>query len=356
MQILIVAGGQGTRLWPASTKSKPKQLLSFLNNKTLLENTYERFSNSFSDSVFIATTKHYAKDIQKTLPSIPKSHYSIEPTLKDRAPAIGLAALILHHHDPEAVFMTAWSDHYIKEEKKFINIIKNAERYLHKNPETTITIGIIPSEPHIGYGYIGTHSPIQNNLNLPLYKVKEFKEKPDLQTAQKYLRRGNYLWNSGSFLWKTKTLLTLFEKHLPEIYSLLQKILPYIGTKKQQNMINKIYPDMPKIEIEHGLIEKLDNLATIRADITWADVGNWQIIKKIQSPKGNALNGNVETINTNNSLIYNYGHGLVATIGISDLAVVVTDDTTLITTLKEAELIKSLITNLKSHPKNNKFV
>ncbi len=155
MNILILAGGSGTRLWPASRRHKPKQLLPFIGKKTLLQNTYERSRQLVNPGhIYIGTLNQYAKSIRQQLPEVPMNNYSLEPALRDRGPAIGLAALIMHHHDPLSSFVTAWSDHYIKEEKKYLRTLKKAENYLKKNPQTTITVGVVPHFAHPGLGYI----------------------------------------------------------------------------------------------------------------------------------------------------------------------------------------------------------
>lgn len=361
MNILIFAGGSGTRLWPISRKSTPKQILKLVGDKTLLENTYERCRSWVKqDRIFIATLNDYKNVIKKQLPEIPISKYSLEPVLRDRGPAIALAALIMHHDDPESTFMTMWSDHHIKEPRNYFKkLLQSAEKYLNNNPNKVLTIGVKPTHPHTGFGYIKKQSKIPNKLGLPLFKVNSFKEKPDLKTAEKFLKSGKYLWNSGYFIWKTKTLLDLYKKHLPEVYELLNKIEPYIGTKKQQWAINKFYPLMPKVEIENGIIEKIKNdITTIEAGFDWIDIGSWKEIKDVQSKqKENFSRGLHLGHETSNSLIYNFNpKQLVTTLHTKDLVIVVTPDAVLISDKDKSIELKEIIKKLKEDKTFKKYL
>jgi hypothetical protein len=208
MNILIVAGGNGTRLWPASRQKKPKQLLTFLNDKTLLQNTYERFSSKIpAKNVYVATAERYASSIQKQLPGVPYKNYSLEPVLRDRAPAIGLAALIMDHDHPNSVFATSWSDSHIEPKKKYLDILRKAEKFLSHHPEMIINVGVKPSFPHTGLGYIEQGKKIANKEGLAVFQAQSFKEKPNHALAKKFLAKKTYLWNTGMFIervWKWK--------------------------------------------------------------------------------------------------------------------------------------------------------
>ncbi len=361
MNILIFAGGSGTRLWPVSRKSTPKQLLKLVGNKTLLENTYDRCKSWVSkDRIFIATLSEYKKLIKKQLPQIPDSHYSLEPTLRDRGPAIGLAALIMNHHNPDSSFMTMWSDHSITEEKGYFkNLLQLADKYLDKNPEATITVGIKPTFPHTGFGYIQKGSKVNNNLSLPLYNVRSFKEKPDFKTASKFVKSESYLWNSGYFIWKTKTLLDLYKQHMPEVYKILMKIKPFLGTKQQQKAIDKWYPKMPKIEVENGLLEKIrGNIKTIEANFVWNDIGSWKIIKDIQTlDHENLMTGLNLDHGSKGSMVFNYNpKQLITTLNTERLIVVATKDAVLIANKDSSEELKLLIKKLSEDPKLKKYL
>ncbi len=357
MYALIMAGGSGTRLWPVSRRKTPKQLLKLIGNKTLLQHTFHRLLKGFSAShVFVATTSQYAAEVSKQLPRVSKSHYSIEPVLKDRGPAIGLAALIMHHADPASSFVTAWSDHFIKNETVYFNTLKIAENYLSEDPSAFVTIGAVPKHAHTGLGYIKRGSLIKNSQNIQAFKAK-FTEKPDLKTAQKFLASGNYLWNTGYFVCKTATLLDLYQKHLPEIYALLMRIKPALGTKHQQKTIDQIYPLMPKVDIERGLLEKLNNIVVLPAGFDWADIGSWKVIKDVLSEEHvNLVQGHAIAHNTKGSLIYNYEPKLIATVGLSDTVIINTKDVLLVINKHESERIKELIEKLGADKKLSKYL
>jgi mannose-1-phosphate guanylyltransferase len=357
MNILILAGGSGTRLWPASRKAKPKQLLPFIGGKTLLQNTYERFLKfAKPNNIYIGTLTDYAAAVRKQAPKVPPGNYSLEPALRDRGPAIGLAALIMNYHDPRSSFVTAWSDHYINPEKKYLTMLKKAERYLDQHPETTLTVGVVPAFAHTGMGYIERGGKI-TTPGLALSKVAAFKEKPDRKTAERYAKSKRYLWNTGYFIWKTATLLELYRRHLPEVYALLMKIKPALGTKRQQETINRIYPRMPKVDIEKGLIEKIGNRAVITADFAWADIGSWRIVKEILSDPGrNLIRGPWAGVDTEDTLVYNYTNRLVSTVGMKNCVIVATDEVVLVADKNSSEEIKKLIQILERDPKLKKYL
>ncbi len=356
-----MAGGAGTRLWPVSRKNKPKQLLKLIGDKTLLENTYDRCLEWVpADHIFIATTTDYADSIEAQLPNIPRNHYSIEPCLRGRGPAIGLAALIMQHHDPEAIFMCMWSDHSIKSEGHyFTNLLTDLEKFLSDHPESTITVGIKPQHAHTGLGYIEKGQKLENQYGLPLHKLKSFKEKPDIETANRFVAEGNYLWNSGYFAWKASTLLNLYKTHLPEIYNILMELKPYIGTTEQQSKINELYPRMPEVDIESGLLEKIqDNVLTLEGQFAWHDIGSWRVIKEVQSEgQENLTKGLVLSHDTENSLLYNYTDRVIlATVGVKDLVIVVTPEAVLVADKNKTEEVKKIITQLEEKAELSKYL
>ena len=355
MNILIFAGGSGTRLWPASRKSNPKQFLKFVGNDTLLEHTYKRMRKGVKPSqIFIATASGYAKQIQKQLPQISKDHYSLEPTRKERGPALGLAVITMQHASKDDIFATAWADDHIKQDDIYHSTLQNAASYLKNNPKIIMAVGITPSAPNSGFCYIQTGKALEDSI----YTVKKFTDKPTLKQAQTYFDSGKYLINSGYFISTGDHILSLYKKYQPKCYELLMKIKPAIGTKKQQAVIEKLYPLMPAFDFEDIMRKNPSELLVTPGAFDWADVGRWSVIKDIQSSsKENLSNGLTLSHETTGSLIYNYNpKQLVTTLHVNNLVIVVTPESVLVADKNNAEELKHLIEKIKSDPKLKKFL
>jgi mannose-1-phosphate guanylyltransferase len=354
MFAIIVAGGSGTRLWPVSRKKAPKQLLKIVGNETLLGLTFKRLHKGFlAKDIFVATTQSYYAQIKKQLPLIQSSNYSIEPAMRDRGPALGLAALIMQHKNPNASFITSWSDDFIKNTGAYIRDVKLAEKYLKKHPSSIIAIGAKPSSAHVGFRYINLDKKIAGQIS----SVKGFTDKPNVKTAEKYLASKNHLWNTGYFVTTIPHFLKLYQTYLPEVYSLLMQIKPYIGTKKQQSIINKIYPKMPKVDFESVLIKHPQNLLAMPASFDWQDVGRWSTVKEILSGDGkNLVLGNALVVDGKNNLVYNYEQKFIGAVGLENMIVVNTKDALLIIPKDKSEQVKELIEKLKTDKKLEKYL
>ncbi len=355
MNILIFAGGSGTRLWPASRKATPKQFLNFVGNSTLLQQTHARMRKGVkNDQIFIATNSDYASQIQKQLPAIKQSHFSLEPARKDRGPALGLAILIMQHSSRDDIFATAWSDDFIKQENVYHKTLQQAQSYLKKHPDNIVAVGIKPSSPSTGFRYINSGKATAPGI----FQVKKFTDKPNLKQAQAFFKSGNYLINSGYFISSGAHILSLYKKYQPKAYDLLMQIKPAIGTSKQQAVIKKLYSKMPKFDFEEFLIKNPRELLVIPGKFDWADVGRWSVIKDIQSSqKENLISGQALTHETTGSLIYNYTpKQLVTTLHVHNLIIVVTPEAVLVADKNNSEELKHLIEKLKSDPKLNKYL
>lgn len=357
MNILIFAGGSGTRLWPASRKSTPKQLLKFVGNDTLLQHTYKRVRKGLkADNIFIATASNYASQIKKQLPNLPKSHYSLEPMRKDRGPALGLAVLIMSHQNDDKVFATAWADDHIEQTQLYHETLTQGAEFVKDNPNSIIAIGIKPTSAHTGFCYIQTAKPIFRNEHI--FNVRAFTKKPNQTQAEKYLKSGDFIWNTGYFISHADHILALYKKYKPEAYTLLMKIKPHIGTTKQASMIKKYYAQMPEFDFEEILNAHPEQLKAIKAEFDWADVGRWSVIKDIQSkPSENHTKGLTLSHETNGTLIYNYNpKQLVTTLHLKDIIVVVTPESVLVADKNHSEELKNLIERIKADSKLKKYL
>lgn len=341
-----------------SRKSKPKQLLKLLGDKTLLEATYHRLQKGFlPKEIFIATTSDYERHIRKQLPEIPKQNFSIEPEVRDRGPAVGLGALLINHAEPDSTFVMAWSDHYIKDVAGYFQSLKIAEAHLNDQPEKILTIGALPSSPHTGLRYIQVKKGGNSKKSEKVFNVKAFKDKPTHKQAENYLKSGDHLWNTGYFVAKTGHFLKFYEKHLPEIHKVLMQIKPYLGTKKQQWAINYFYPRMPKTDFEYILLKHPEVMACVKANFDWIDVGSWQVIKDVLSgEKDNLIKGLALHHKAEGSLIYNFEKKLVAITGLSDVVVINTKDALLIAPKNQSESVKELMNKMKADSNLKKYL
>ncbi len=350
MDVIILAGGGGTRLWPVSRTSNPKQFQPFLGKHTLLQKTYQRVRKGFSPkNIFVSTNAVQQKLIARQLPQVPLEHYIVEPTKRDTAPAIGLAAAWLAKRNPESIFVTANVDHYIEKEPAYHAALKAAEQVVCKHPQSVALLGINPTYPETGYGYIKMGRYAIRVGKQEVFHVDRFVEKPDFATAQQYLKRWEYLWNPAMFVWRAQTLLDLFKKHLPKHYAVLMRIQKAIGTPAQAATIAREFPKMASISIDYGIIEKLKHMYVLPVDLGWADVGHWRTVRDVlQGGKPvNVIRG--QHIGTaKNSLIYSYTKRIIATAGVQDLIIVDMDDALLVCPADRAQDVKKLVDELKA--------
>ncbi len=290
--VLIMAGGIGSRFWPRSTEKTPKHLLKIFNDKNMLQNTIDRVEKlTTKEKVFVISNFSQAKLLlQET--NLLKENLICEPFGRNTAAAIGYGALHFSLLDEDASMVVLPADHYIRENDKFKNIIELGLAEIEKCPSHLVTIGIAPTYPATGYGYI----QIGEKLSDKIYRVKTFAEKPDLKTAEKFISSKVFYWNSGIFIWKAKTILKMIEKHIPDLYESLMKIKETIVNKKEISVIERIYKDMKSISIDYGVMEKAENIKVILGDFNWSDVGSWKEVYRFKEDKadkkGNVIEAN----------------------------------------------------------------
>ncbi|MEZ4180569.1 MAG: sugar phosphate nucleotidyltransferase [Candidatus Doudnabacteria bacterium] len=355
MNALIFAGGQGTRLWPASKQSNPKQLLKFIDNDTLLEHTYKRLVDQINPAnIFISTLPKYKNLIHSQLPNIKEENFFLEFEKKGLGPALGLSMILLELKDQPGTFVTSWTDHYIKDQEKYHYTIKLAESFLEKHPDSIVAIGVKPTSAHTGFRYIQT---MDNNLDQKVVDVKEFTDKPNSKQAEEFLTSGKYLWNTGYFISNPKHILSLYKKYLPDVHKVLLEIKEALQ-KDNQKLAAKLFSQLPEFNFEAFLIENPNELKAIAADFDWVDVGSWQTIKSIQSTEQeNISRGLVYNLGGTGSLIYNYNiNQLVTTLNIKDLIIVATEDSILIADKDSSQEIKTLISDLEKNPELGKYL
>ena len=345
---IIMAGGIGSRFWPLSKDNYPKQFLDILGTgKSFIRSTYERFSPVIPDENFlVVTNKAYKQLVLEHLPMLKADQVLCEPARRNTAPCIAYAAYHIQSRCKEANIVVTPADHLVTNEIEFQRIIRLGFDFLSKNPTALMTIGIKPSRPETGYGYIQV--PKQDHLP-EVVKVEKFKEKPDYDTAVKFVADGNYYWNSGIFLWTLEGIMHAFEQYLPSLVDVFEKGKVYFGTNEEQDFIDKHFVDCPNISIDYGVMEKSPDTFTIPADFGWSDIGTWGSLfthaKKDEN--GNALRGKVVAID-NRKTIVNIEDGTEAIVqGLDDYLVAYRDNSLLVCRLHDEQQIKAWIEKLK---------
>jgi mannose-1-phosphate guanylyltransferase len=355
---VIMAGGAGTRLWPMSRTGKPKQLLRFIATdsgpQSLLQVAANRLRGLVdARNIYICTGASYAQQVLADLPMLPESQLLGEPMGRDTANAVGFSAAILHKRDHEAAFAVLTADHIITPLDVFQAALQKAFDAVEKHPELLVTFGITPTFPATGYGYV------QRGPELPglpgVFTVQSFREKPKEELAREYLAAGTYAWNSGMFVWKARTILDQLRQHLPDAYEGLMKIADAWDTPRQSEVLNAVYPTLPKISIDFAIMEKAPHVATIAMPIQWLDVGSWPSYGETlpADPSGNRSGGNprIVHLDSHNVLAVSEEPGhLIATINCHDLIIIHTPKATLVCPAADAEKIKQLVAQVEKSP------
>jgi mannose-1-phosphate guanylyltransferase len=340
--VAIMAGGVGSRFWPASRSSYPKQFLDILGvGKSLIRLTYERFLKLCpSENILIVTNKRYRELVKEHLPELDYSQILCEPSMNNTAPCVAYTALRLKAMNENANFIVAPSDHVILKEDVFISKLETALDFTTNN-DALVTLGITPTRPDTGYGYIN----FGENVEGETHKVKRFMEKPDLETAQQFLDSGDYLWNAGIFVWNVDTLLKSYRQNAPEILDILEKGAAYYNTDKEQEFIDEAYPNTPKISVDYAIMEKADNIYTIPSDIGWSDLGTWNSLYSYRDKdeNGNVTTGKVILKDTKDCFIRTKDGKLTVIKGLEDFIVVDEGDILLVYPKKLEQEIKGVV-------------
>lgn len=342
---VMMAGGRGERFWPKSRKKTPKQFLSLTNDgKTMIQLTFNRLLPFIEpENIYVVTNKDYKQLVLEQLPNIPVENILCEPTAKNTAPCIAFAAAVISSKYEESVMIILPSDHIIQYEDKFIYSIKQAVAVAEKGTNL-VTIGITPTYPETGYGYINFRKKQES-----VYEVIRFVEKPGLDLAEEYLMSGEYLWNSGMFVWKTDSIIENIKKVLPDIYEGFKEIRDNAGTDCFEDTVKKCFDNFRSVSIDYGIMEHAENIYTIPGNFGWNDVGSWTAIESINNKdeSGNVTSNDVIAVNTNNSIILG-GKKLIATVGLDNIVVVDTDDAILICTKKSVQDIRKVVEKLSA--------
>lgn len=342
---VIMAGGVGSRFWPRSKKKLPKQLLKIFGDDTMIQATVNRLEGLVEKkNIFVITNELQRPEVINQLKDVPAENIIEEPFGRNTAACIGLASIIVKAKDPDAVTIVLPADHIIKDEEKFNQTLENAAKFANES-KGLVTIGIQPTRPETGYGYIQINdTAVAENI----FKVYTFAEKPNYATAVRFVESGDFLWNSGMFIWRVDVILDEIKNLMPDLYEGLAEIEKSLSTKNFKEELKTVYAQLKKISIDYGIMEKSSKVYLTKGTFNWSDVGSWEEVFQLSAKdeKGNSTEGKVYTNNVNDSYIYSPGK-VTAVIGLDNVIVINHEDTVLICRRDKAQDVKEIVEYLK---------
>jgi mannose-1-phosphate guanylyltransferase len=342
---VIMAGGVGARFWPRSKEKKPKQLIRIFGENTMIQDTVKRLDGLIkNENIYVITNKVQKLRVKEQLPQLPEENIIDEPFGKNTAACIALASVLIKQKNPEAVTITLPSDHLIQDDQAFRDCLQTAAQFAYDS-KGLVTIGITPTRPETGYGYIQYD---EKEISKNIYKVLTFAEKPNLSTAKDFIESGDFLWNSGIFIWRIDTILDEFEKHLPEHFEGMTRVEKTIGTVDFEKELVQVYGQLKSISIDYGIMEKAKAVYLTKADFYWNDVGSWEAVYEVseKNNEGNSIHGDVYAANTFDSYLFS-PKKFMAAIGVSNLIVIDTNDSLLICNRDNAQDVRQIVDYLK---------
>ncbi|MFQ5590928.1 MAG: mannose-1-phosphate guanylyltransferase [Phycisphaerae bacterium] len=344
---VIMAGGAGVRLWPLSRKNRPKQLLRLFSGASLLRQSFERVAAMLDpEQIYVITNHVHLPMVAQELPEVPAANLIGEPIGRDTANAVGLSAAVLAQCDPDAIIGMFTADHIITPMDRFCAAVNQAYETAERLPDALVTMGIRPTRPDTNYGYVRRGERISEGL----FKVEKFTEKPNMASAMKYLGSGEYYWNSGMFAWRASAILQQIEKQLPPSYACIREIADAWNREERHQKLESLYPNLLKISIDFGVMERAENMLVVEMDCHWVDVGSWPAIESVIGADGNGnvlAGGRAVHLGSRGNIVVCDDEHLVATIGVDDLVIVHSPDATLVCTRRDAQSIKELVDNVE---------
>lgn len=342
--LVIMAGGVGSRFWPMSTAEKPKQFIDVLGvGKTLLQLTVERFNKLVSpENIWVVTNQKYVDIVREQLPEMPAGNILCEPCRRNTAPCIAYVSWRIKSKDPKANIVVTPSDHIVMNVQEFQRVITECMNFTAES-DAIVTLGMKPTRPETGYGYIQADLSASSLRNKGIFRVDSFREKPDLKTAEQYIKKNYYFWNAGIFIWNVSTIVNAFRIYQPKMNKIFEQMLSIYGTPQEQEMINEKFPQCENISVDYAIMEKAEEIFVCPADFGWSDLGTWGSLQT-QSKRdiyGNALIGeNISVFDTHNCMIHTTQEKKVVVQGLDGYIVAENNDTLLICKLSEEQRIK----------------
>ncbi len=351
MRVVILAGGSGSRLWPMSREDMPKQFCKLTSDKTMLEETLDRFRDFPDDKKFIATTAELAPEIKKILPDFPENNIIIEPEKRDTAPAMGFNAVNLGLRDMDEPMVFVASDQHVGRVDEFLNCLKQAEEVINDTGKM-LDISIFPTEPNTALGYTKVGKKVMEKDGVEFYEFLGHTEKPDFATAKKYLKEGGYFWHANYYMWTPRKFLEAYEKYVPEMFDVLLEIKKELEGDGDRQKIAELYGKMEKVSIDYAIAEKMnpEDVLIIKGEFGWRDIGTWDTLYEELLPSAgdeqkNVFKGDVVSMDTSGSLIYGESGKKIAVIGVDDLIIVDTKDALLVCPKSRAQDVKKISKN-----------
>lgn len=342
--LVIMAGGVGSRFWPMSTVERPKQFIDVLGvGRTLIQMTYDRFGDICrAENVWVVTNAKYRDIVSEQLPDIPKSNILCEPCRRNTAPCIAYVSWRIKSQDPKANIVVTPSDHIVTDTAEFRRVITQCLSFT-ADSDAVVTLGMKPTRPETGYGYIQADLSYSSPRNKEIYRVDSFKEKPDLETAERYIKSKSYYWNAGIFIWSVGTIVNALRVYQPQLNAIFERLLPIYGTEKEQEEIDRHFPECESISIDYAVMEKAEEIFVCPADFGWSDLGTWGslLTQTRHDVYGNSIIGqDVSVFETSNCIIHTLNEKKVVVQGLDGFIVAETDDKLLICKFSEEQRIK----------------
>lgn len=342
--LVIMAGGVGSRFWPMSTEEKPKQFIDVLGvGRSLMQLTYDRFDGICDpENVWIVTNQKYAQIVHEQLPEVPESNILLEPCRRNTAPCIAYVSWRIKKKDPKANVVVTPSDHIVTNSQEFKRVITQCLKFTGES-DAIITLGMKPTRPETGYGYIQADLSVSSPRNKEIFRVDRFREKPDLATAKEFIKENNFFWNAGIFLWNVETIVNAFRVYQPQLSKIFEGMLDILGTPEEQACIDEKYPECENISVDYAIMEKAEEIFVCPSDFGWSDLGTWGslLLQTERDLYGNSCIGkNIKMVESHNCIVHTVEEKKVVIQGLDGYIVAEQDGTLLICKLSEEQRIK----------------